>query len=77
MSAAGGSPGRRCRRSLRANTEAVCTQLADTQVALDLCLSELECSDFNEADFGGNCRVERDDFDEARVEAEDECLVLD
>ena len=64
-------------RSLRANREEVCGAQADAQLALDLCKVELDCGDFNEADLGGNCAPEREDLQEAIVEAEDECLVID
>jgi hypothetical protein len=64
-------------RSLRANREEVCQVLATARVAFDACKSELDCGDFNEADLGGNCRVEFDDLQEASLNAEDECLVID
>lgn len=56
--------------ALRANEEDDCQKLADATVALAACKSGLKCDDFFEADLGGECDDQLDDFEDARNDAD-------
>jgi len=64
--------------ALRANKEEVCHILADAQLALSACAASLDCDDFEEADLGGKCDDERDNFEDAIEDAADgDCSSFD
>ncbi|MCP4503094.1 MAG: hypothetical protein GY822_24420 [Deltaproteobacteria bacterium] len=64
-------------RSLRANSEEECQELADAKVAFDACRAALECTDFNEGDLNDRCEDELDDYQDALGDADNECSALD
>ena len=51
--------------ALRANEEDDCQKLADATLALRACEASLKCDDFFEADRGGECDDQLDDFNDA------------
>lgn len=62
---------------LRANKETECQELVAAMVAYDACRAALDCDDFEEADLGGKCDDERDDYEDAFNDADNECSSLD
>ena len=63
--------------SLRANKEEECHDLANARANLLACMATLDCDDFEEADLGGKCDDERDDFEDAQNDADLECTSFD
>ncbi|OGQ17489.1 MAG: hypothetical protein A2138_26240 [Deltaproteobacteria bacterium RBG_16_71_12] len=63
--------------ALRANKESECQELAVAMLAYDACRAALDCDDFEEADLGGKCDDERDDFEDAINDADLECTSFD
>lgn len=57
--------------ALRANEEEDCQRLADATAALDACRAQLSCDDFEEADLGGECDDEVDEYNDAFDDAAD------
>jgi hypothetical protein len=58
--------------ALQANSEEECQVLAQALAALNACRAQLECDDFREADYGGECDDELDDYEEALDDAADD-----
>ncbi len=63
--------------ALRANKEEECHEVAAAQLAYDACRAGLDCDDFEEGDLGGKCDDERDDFEDAVRDADNECSSWD
>ncbi|MCC7073915.1 MAG: hypothetical protein IT383_21585 [Deltaproteobacteria bacterium] len=63
--------------ALRANKEEECYELAAAQLAYDACRAALDCDDFEEGDLGGKCDDERDDYEDALGDADNECTSWD
>ena len=58
---------------LRANHESECQELADAQLALFACSSGLSCSDFKDANLGGNCDDQKAQLKDAENAAGNLC----
>jgi hypothetical protein len=64
-------------RALRANKEDECHAFAAAKERLDACRAQLDCDDFQEADLGGKCDDEIDDFQDAFEDIDDDCSSRD
>jgi hypothetical protein len=58
--------------ALAANDEEECQVLASAVAALNACRAQLDCDDFREADYGGQCDDELDDYQDALDDAADD-----